>query len=222
MANIKILVTPYMMAMLIFFVSIVIPSFISYRAAQPIRPPPFLSSSRRPAPNGLPTPPYDKSTSNRFRSSCFLYLIRKKWTQTKIPTSYGNVCVTHILWASVHTSLNGYIRFSICLAPGTQNLPDFPLLHSISQHRITNDLHVSFISKDEHRLRAPRPVATSVWPTSCGPQSIRRWTGAFRFSFIYIRKRQLILPEGYFQRRMNRILHNEHWLHQNAFHILIF
>jgi len=23
----------------------------------------------------------------------------------------------------------------------------------------------------ERRLRAPRPVATSAWPTSCGPQA---------------------------------------------------
>ena len=48
----------------------------------------LLSSSRYPATNGLPTPPYDKSTSNRYRSSCFLYLIRS---------------------GPLHTSLTGYL-----------------------------------------------------------------------------------------------------------------
>ncbi len=49
-----------------------------------------------PATSELRPPPYDKSTSNRYRSSCFLYLSR---------------C------ASVLTSLDGHFRFSFWLSP---------------------------------------------------------------------------------------------------------
>ena len=44
----------------------------------------LLSSSGHPTPIGLPAPPIDKSTSNRFRSSCFLYLNRSGPVRTSL------------------------------------------------------------------------------------------------------------------------------------------
>jgi hypothetical protein len=88
------------------------------------------------ATNGLPSPPYDKSTSNHAIALFVFPLSRFNEHRLRPPHPYVFVCVTHIVWASVHTSLNGYIRFSCCLTPGAQRLMDFPLLLTISQHRI--------------------------------------------------------------------------------------
>ena len=70
-----------------------------------------MSSSRSPATNGLPTPSYDKSTRT---SANALFVLTLSWFnehRLRPPHPYVFVCVTHIVWASVHTSLNGISAF---------------------------------------------------------------------------------------------------------------
>jgi carboxyl-terminal processing protease len=81
---------------------------------------------QRPAPSVLRSPPYDKSTSNRFRSSCFLYLMRS---------------------APVHTSLNGRLRISNVLVKVVKDLEDDKLgQHENQENQIQQEHDVSVSS----------------------------------------------------------------------------
>ena len=97
-AKMKILVTPYMMATLIFFVSIVVPSFF----CKPV-PLFFMSSSK---PSGYRTSRFSYEKSNKIPIVLRVSYIFEGMNADKNATSCCNVCVTHILWASVRTSLN--------------------------------------------------------------------------------------------------------------------